>query len=478
MNMNKLKKTILTFAAATIANMAYAEVDVNNYFTVDDLTMKAGETAQVAVNMINQSNLIAGFQVDLNLVDGFDVEKNSRGKYLFKWAGREDGHQMSSQLQTNGTTIRILGYSLDGYSFAGNDGALFYIPLMASESILPGTYTLKLDLIMMSELDGTAYEPADVEFKVTIEAGGTPTTIGLKEVLEATSTGGKFVISAPLVGRYYDKNSDLLFASTNVNSKEGSHTYKVPGDFLKYENGKPMAEDDFVENDRLADFTQYDWVALKGGFDSSYEGAELLDVAGELTSVSKYPTLTLSATPTADKTSSKVFTQNTYRPLNFVDRDNRKGESGYERDMWLVEPRAGEFAIVKGQFVRGTPESSTIRDTHDNSLKVDLSQATGFFTNASNDGKWFAFSGIVTKDNSGYTLVAVSEPSAATSVETTETDTMVRIDGKTVIFECASEVYNLQGMRIAKAASGDAITLENGAYVATIDGKAIKFVIQ
>ena len=142
--------------------------------TVETVKMSAGETKQIAIVLNNPTHKYAAFQFDLVLPKGISIAKNDKGKLIASLnEDRKDDHTLNVS-ETGTNTYRFLSFSMTNTEFYGNDGALVYVTLQASESISEGSKTATIQSQVFTEVSGEQYKWSDISFTVEISGGGGP----------------------------------------------------------------------------------------------------------------------------------------------------------------------------------------------------------------------------------------------------------------------------------------------------------------
>ena len=145
---------VLAFASAMAANRLY----------IEDFSIEAGETKQVAVLMENEDTF-TGFQFDLVLPEGLTIEtKNNGDPKVTINTDRADDHQTVTNFRDDGR-ISILLMSLASTEIYGNSGAVLYLKLTADEDF-SGNHSISLINIEMTTPAGVAVNPSDSHCQV------------------------------------------------------------------------------------------------------------------------------------------------------------------------------------------------------------------------------------------------------------------------------------------------------------------------
>ena len=161
--MNKiLSKVCLALAIMSASTMATEASTV----TVNDFTIEPSKTVVVPVG-VNNDFSFCGFQCDIALPEGFDIEKNKKGRYAFGLTDRADDHTVSSRFTEEGV-YRMVVVSFTNTNFEGNSGALVDVPVVANADVAPGEYTMKISNFRLSDALGYEEKMAEVTCKITV----------------------------------------------------------------------------------------------------------------------------------------------------------------------------------------------------------------------------------------------------------------------------------------------------------------------
>ena len=124
----------------------------SNRFQIDGATVKAGETIILPVKMFNESSIVS-FNCDVELGNGLSVEKDEYGDYNITLADRCDNTHTIVAADYN-NKIRIVEYSSKNHPFTGNEGTVFYLPIVVNNDIESGTeLTVKISDICLTEAE-------------------------------------------------------------------------------------------------------------------------------------------------------------------------------------------------------------------------------------------------------------------------------------------------------------------------------------
>ena len=153
-----MKKYIFSFIALTFGMLnAFAQT-----ISIDDVTIKAGETKVVSINLNNSQTNIVSFQMDLTLPDGITIDKAgcSLGSRI------TDGDQELTIGKQPDGSIRLISASLALNPISDTSGEIVKLSLTASESAKGGTASI--NNIRLATSNSNRLTPADVSFKVDV----------------------------------------------------------------------------------------------------------------------------------------------------------------------------------------------------------------------------------------------------------------------------------------------------------------------
>ena len=111
-------------------------------FYIAPVNVVPGESKTITLNLDN-SQVFRGFQTDIVLPEGLRITSKSNGNFDISLTDRgSSSFSVSSNLMSDGS-VRILGYSTQGESIKGNQGALVRISVRASSDFSGGYIKLK-----------------------------------------------------------------------------------------------------------------------------------------------------------------------------------------------------------------------------------------------------------------------------------------------------------------------------------------------
>ena len=111
-------------------------------FYIEPVNVVPGDSKTITLNLDN-SQVFRGFQTDIELPEGLKIASKSNGNFDISLTDRgSSSFSVSSNLMSDGS-VRILGYSTEGESIKGNQGALVRISVRASSDFSGGYIKLK-----------------------------------------------------------------------------------------------------------------------------------------------------------------------------------------------------------------------------------------------------------------------------------------------------------------------------------------------
>ena len=124
--------------------------NVVNRLYIEDFTIDAGETKQIAIKLDN-SDAFTAFQADIRLPKGIELCQDNNGFMMALSERKGSDHALISVLR-NDDAIRLLSYSLGLNEYSDYDGDLVYLTVRAAENYV-GTNQITLDNISFVESD-------------------------------------------------------------------------------------------------------------------------------------------------------------------------------------------------------------------------------------------------------------------------------------------------------------------------------------
>ena len=148
--MKLLKTCLIALAVLPLSAIAQSQTKL----TVDDFTIKAGETKTLTVNLENPDRTVTLVQFDLELPEGLSIPKDEDDEYLIEMTSRASKKHTLDYNSKNG---RVLLSSSSNKTLSGTSGPIITIDLTAAATFETGTITLKN--IEIVSPDNTAANP-------------------------------------------------------------------------------------------------------------------------------------------------------------------------------------------------------------------------------------------------------------------------------------------------------------------------------
>jgi uncharacterized repeat protein (TIGR02543 family) len=234
----------ITFLLLFILSSVSAFSDI--YLSIDNITMKAGETAVVSVNMTNDTPITA-LQCDIKMPDGISFVKTYSAEeedsvYAELTSRKKASHTIGSNI-LNGM-LRIVILSTSNKNFSGTTGAIATFEIKASKNIAAGSYTVELKNVELSNSDAVATRPADrtstlnivSDTKYTITAGSATEGGSVTGAGTYTSDQSVTLTATPETGYHFvswsngSKENPLVFTPTKsetINATFAPNKYGV-----------------------------------------------------------------------------------------------------------------------------------------------------------------------------------------------------------------------------------------------------------
>ena len=172
-----MRKILLGCLALLASTGAWAD----NAFSIDDVSIAAGEEKFIEVKMFNDVNMCA-FQFDLELPEGVSVTKVNATNRLKKYDEDEEAwvpvHTLTYQLQSSGK-YKVMAYATPSTNIGGTSGtAVVKIKIKASDQVSTGTFTPSITNQEMTEIDGTKHKIDDATYTCGVTISTKVTTLG------------------------------------------------------------------------------------------------------------------------------------------------------------------------------------------------------------------------------------------------------------------------------------------------------------
>ena len=142
-----------------------------NTITVEPLTLRAGETGVLNINMNNEDD-ICSFQFNIKLPDGISIikEYNEDDEYVesINLTNRKKSSHELSFKETEDGGYFLISYSLNNSTFRNNSGAIVNIKIKADSGMQDGNYGVVLSNVLMVTPDERKIEQEDHSGTLTI----------------------------------------------------------------------------------------------------------------------------------------------------------------------------------------------------------------------------------------------------------------------------------------------------------------------
>ena len=142
-----------------------------NTITAAPLTLRAGETGVLNINMNNEDD-ICSFQLNIKLPDGISIikEYNEDDEYVESinlTSRKKSSHELSFKKTEDGGFF-LIAYSLSNSTFRNNSGAIVSIKVKADAGMQDGNYGVVLSNVLMVTPDERKIEQEDYSGTLTI----------------------------------------------------------------------------------------------------------------------------------------------------------------------------------------------------------------------------------------------------------------------------------------------------------------------
>ena len=229
---------------------------------VDDITMPADVTKQIAINLENPKRNFVAFQFDMELPEGITLAKNEKNKFIVSLnEERTDDHSISVSV-IGSNTYRFLAYSMSNAQISGNSGTLLNMSICSDANIGDGIKTATLKNLVFTDTNGQQFNLDETTFNIIIvtpvitaddksrvygdanpELTFTTTSelIGSPELSTsaiATSPVGNYDIvvnRGTVEGRYTGVNGKLIITKANLTISAKNYTIKQGEDLPIFE---------------------------------------------------------------------------------------------------------------------------------------------------------------------------------------------------------------------------------------------------
>jgi len=141
---------------------------------VNDITLNAGATQEIAIELINPDKTYTAFQFDLVLPEGITIAKNARNKLIASLNADRIDDQTLNVSEVGNNTYRFISFSMSNAEFYDAEGALVYVTLAAAQDITGGTKVATIASQVITEVSGDQYKWDDLSFNIAVPSAGIP----------------------------------------------------------------------------------------------------------------------------------------------------------------------------------------------------------------------------------------------------------------------------------------------------------------
>lgn len=141
----------------------------DNKIVVNNVDVFSGKTTGLDICLQNDGTDLTAYQFDLSLPAGFDIAKNKKGKPDVKLSDRyeDDNPSLSIEELGNGK-YRFVCISMTNGVIEGTEGPLMSMNIQVPSDVTEGSYTGKVENIVMTHADETKQKLAPVSFTFNV----------------------------------------------------------------------------------------------------------------------------------------------------------------------------------------------------------------------------------------------------------------------------------------------------------------------
>lgn len=136
---------------------------------MEPVTICAGETKQVSINLSNSDKKNVAFQFDLILPEGITIAKDSKNMSIASLDTKRTNNHTLCVSEKEKNTYRFLAFSMTNAEFYGTSETLINITLQADEDIGIGNKSAKIVSQVFVDTEGNLYKWDDVSFNMQIK---------------------------------------------------------------------------------------------------------------------------------------------------------------------------------------------------------------------------------------------------------------------------------------------------------------------
>jgi hypothetical protein len=175
-----------TRATASAPAKAPDVSELTNAIYADDLSVKPGETCQLAISLKN-AKTTNGYQFQLELPEGVTIPKDEKDKYACELSTRHNGHIVDVNYKDG--AYKVVVYSMSSKALTGNDGEILTVQLQAADAMANDIYTVSIKEAAYSLVSGLSVSlpKADITLSVNNSLKGDANGDGNVNIADAIS---------------------------------------------------------------------------------------------------------------------------------------------------------------------------------------------------------------------------------------------------------------------------------------------------
>ena len=352
---------------------------------VPNISLQAGETKMLDIELVNPDKQYTAFQFDLVLPEGVSVGKNTKGKYYATLdEDRKDDHTITVSL-VEGNTFRFLAYSNTSAPFYEISGTIVSIPLTAAANASSGELTASLKDIILTAADASELKPSKIDFTISVQglptvtadnksreygddnpeltytvSGGTISeTLTLTTTATKTSAVGDYPITVPTGNTYNAVNGTLTVNKAPLTISGGTYSIKQGEELPTF----AAVYSEFKNDETSAVLTTQPTLSLAAGVTSASEpGTYDITVSGA--TADNYEITFQKGTLTISQADPITLTANSYTIT-------------YGDDL----PEKFEFTTSEGATLTGAPTISCVATADSDAGEYEITISKGTVSN-------------------------------------------------------------------------------------------------
>ena len=162
--MNKVRLFVLMALLTLVGNASADDVTVSN------VSIAAGETKSISIELNNPSKDYIAFEFWLRLPDGVRVEYDEWGDLMAVMNdSRANGHVLEVSEPNNDGVYHFLGYSARNKSLRGRSGELINLTIHCDEDAEAGSYIASVYDLIFSDPNKVEMDFDDFTFSVNVK---------------------------------------------------------------------------------------------------------------------------------------------------------------------------------------------------------------------------------------------------------------------------------------------------------------------